>query len=114
MDPRVRRKRLSFLAWFRAGLGAIAGLISGILGLLSLNPPSVNVNAYNGILVAMIVYIASFYIVKYVFKMQLPDADKNKLATQGIFGYIMLFLFVWFLYNTLCLTPGFPCIYIHF
>jgi hypothetical protein len=111
VDPNIRRRQLAKLYWFRVGLGALAGFLSGLFGFLTLNPSEPNPNAYNGALVAIGIYIISYYIAKYALNLNLPEADKNKLVTQGIGGYTLIFLFVWFLYNTLCLAPGFHCLH---
>ena len=110
IDPKFLRQRLSLLAWFRVGLGALAGVLSGILGLITVNfdpsHPQPNQNAYYGIYVAILIYVLSYYIAKYWLLTGLPAKDKNKLITQGIGSYIMMFIFIWILYNTSCYIYG--------
>ncbi len=102
IDPKLRRRMLARLAWMRAGLGALAGALAGFLNFLSLDVTNPNSNAYYGAYIALFVYIISYYLAKNVLGMNLPPSDKNKLITQGIGSYIMLFLFVWIVYNSLC------------
>jgi hypothetical protein len=111
MDPKLLRSKLQRLAWIRVGLGALAGLISGVLGLITIPDPSQNYlnfnpNAYVGIYLAIFVYILSYYLAKYGMGIVLPEKSKNKLITQGIGGYFMMFLFFWILYNTLCFSAS--------
>ena len=99
MDQKDYRHRLAVLAWARVGLGAIAGLLSGALGFLS-NPGVVNQNAYYGAYIAVLIYFVSYYWAKYSVLKGIDPKNKNKLITQGIGTYIMVFLFTWILYNT--------------
>ncbi|MGH2638604.1 MAG: hypothetical protein ACRDF4_04900, partial [Rhabdochlamydiaceae bacterium] len=48
----------------------------------------------------ILVYLASFYFAKYYWVKGINPKDKNKLFMQGVGSYIMMFLFVWILYNT--------------
>ena len=89
------------LAWIRVGLGALAGLISGLIGFVGTTPPTVNPNSYYGFYVAIFVYIASYYAAKYALGLGIMQKDRTKMVTQGIGSYIMMFLFFWILYNTL-------------
>ena len=92
----------------------MAGLVAGLLGFVTLNSypanPQLNPNAYYGIYVAILVYVLSYYIAKYWLVKGIPPRDKNRLITQGIGSYIMMFIFVWILYNTSCYIYG--CIHI--
>lgn len=88
------------LAWIRVGLGAAAGIASGLAGFVGLNPPITNPNTYYGFYVAFFVYIASYYLAKYPLGLGIMQKDRTKMVTQGIGSYIMMFLFFWILYNT--------------
>jgi len=107
MDPKVYRHRLAILAWGRVGLGALAGLLSGYLGFLS-TPPNLNENAYYGAYLAILVYFLSYYWAKYSVLKGIDPKNKNKLITQGIGTFIMIFLFTWILYNTGVYMYGWP------
>lgn len=109
MDPAVRRQRFGWLHWIRVGFGALAGLLSGVLGLLTpvsvsawneLTNNSANPNAYYALYIAVFVYIVSYYVAKYTIFQNIDPKDRNKLFTQGIGSYIMMFFFVWILFNT--------------
>jgi hypothetical protein len=93
------------------GFGALGGFLSGILGLLTpiANSPSVltstnqiivNPNAYYGIYIAIVIYFVSYYFAKYTILKGIAPKDKNRLFTQGIGTYIMMFIFTWILFNT--------------
>ncbi len=107
MDPKVYRHKLTILAWGRVGLGAIAGVLSGFLGFIS-TPPSLNENAYYGAYLAILVYFLSYYWAKYGILKGIDPKNKNKLITQGIGTFIMIFLFTWIVYNTGVYMYGCP------
>jgi hypothetical protein len=105
LDPSVQRQRLGWLAWFRVGFGALAGIIAGVAGFVT--PVSVtaglttaNPNAYYGFYVAIIVFLASYYFAKYSILKGIAPKDKNRLFTQGIGSFIIMFVFSWILFNT--------------
>lgn len=100
MDPSRQRSRLALLAWLRVGLGGISGFLAGVLQFVTTTPDKVNSNAYYGIYVAIIVYIVSYYFARNFLVKGIAPKDKNKLFTQGIGSFIMMFLFVWIIYNT--------------
>ena len=83
------------------GLGAIAGIVAGVAGFTSLDTSSPNPNAYYGFYIAFFVYIASYYLAKYPLGLSIMQKDRTKMITQGIGSYIMMFLFLWIVYNTL-------------
>ena len=99
MDQKVYRHKLAVLAWGRVGLGAIAGFVSGMLGFVS-QPGVLNENAYYGAYLAILVYVLSYYWAKYSVLKGIDPKYKNKLITQGIGTYVMVFLFTWIVYNT--------------
>jgi hypothetical protein len=84
----------------RVGFGAAAGIVAGLLNFLTLQPPTVNPNAYYGIYIGIIVYIGSFYFAKYSWVKGINPKDKNKLITQGIGSYVIMFIFSWIMFNT--------------
>ncbi len=112
IDPKFLRQRLSILAWARVGLGALAGVLAGAFNFLTLTPANPNQQAYYGLYLAVIVYLLSYYLAKYWLVPGIPARDKNKLITQGIGSFIMMFLFVWILYNTNCYLGGVGCFHI--
>lgn len=92
-------KPLDQLFWIRVALGLAAGFGSGLLGFLG---PSEQV--VNGILLAIGIYLASYYFARYGIRLSVQPQEKSKLATAGLGSYIMLFLFSWILYNTYLVT----------
>lgn len=100
MDPSLQRQKLARLAWIRVGLGAIAGSISGFLNLVTLQPNVTNQNAYWGLWVGVLIYIGSYYLAKYNLVRGINAKDRNKLFTQGIGSFIIMFIFTWILTST--------------
>lgn len=100
IDPALQRQRLAWLAWIRVGLGGLGGLLSGLLGFVTLSPESPNPNAVYGLYIAILFYIVSYYFARNVWVKGIAHKDRNKLITQGIGSYVMMFLFVWIIYNT--------------
>lgn len=86
---------LDLVFWLRAALGVIAGWLSGLLGFVSANP-----DAARGAVLAVVVYTISYYVSRYLIKVNLPRKQMHKLITTGLGSFIMLFLFTWILYNT--------------
>jgi hypothetical protein len=99
LDPALQRQKLSRLAWLRVGFGAVAGIAAGLAGFVTLLPPA-NSNAYYGIYVGILVYIASYYYAKYSLVRGINPKDRNKLFTQGIGSYVIMFIFSWIIFNT--------------
>lgn len=106
IDPSLQRHKLSLLAWYRVGLGAISGVVAGLLNLVTLVPGEINPNAYYGIYIGILVYIGSYYLAKYILLQGINPKDKNKLVTQGIGSFTIMFIFCWILFSTYhaCLT----------
>jgi len=92
------QKPFEIVFWVRVVLGVLTGTLAGLLGFVSPNP-----QAYLGVFVAIAVYILSVVFARTVVG-NVQQSDRNKLFTAGLGGYIMLFLFVWILYNTLILA----------
>jgi len=81
-------------------MGVVAGLLSGMLGFIT---PSLD--AWRGILLALALYILTYYFARYVLARGLPKGQGHKYVTLGIGSFIMLFLFTWILYNTFINFP---------
>ncbi len=82
--------------WLRIGFAVIAGLLAGGLDFLTFNE-----NAANGIGIGFLLYIVSYVVARSRYGRMIPPSDKKKLLTNGIGGYIFMFLFIWILYNTI-------------
>jgi type IV secretory pathway TrbD component len=77
------------------GLAVLTGLAAGALGFNSSNP-----EAGLGVLLAILVYIASVMLARGV-AAEVEPRLKNRVYITGLGSYIMIFLFTWILYNTL-------------
>jgi hypothetical protein len=73
--------------------------LAGLLGYTGPSPEAVG-----GIWIAALLYILSYYFVRVVLRVGLPEAERRKYITTGLGSYIMTFLFSWTLYNTLFLA----------
>jgi hypothetical protein len=78
--------------WLRAGLGATAGVISELL---------FGTDFESGVLLAVIVYLASYYLVRRVWGPQFKADEMTKMYTAGVGSYALLFLFLYILLFTL-------------
>jgi hypothetical protein len=112
LDPSVQRTRLAWLYWIRVGFAALGGFISGALGLVTpisgnsssiwtnLKDNIVSPNAYDAFYVAFFLFLLTWYLARSTFLKGIAPKDKNRLFTQGIGSYIMMFIFSWILLNT--------------
>lgn len=82
--------------WVRISLAVIAGFVAGALGFFS-----TNLNSINGIGIGFLFYIISYIVVRALYGKSIPTTERKRLATNGIGGYIFMFLFIWILYNTI-------------
>jgi hypothetical protein len=112
LDPSIQRKMLGRLYWIRVGFGAVGGFLAGLAGLVTpLEPVATDIwtqlkdnvanpNAYYGLYIAVIIYFVTYYLAKYTLLKGIAPKDKNRLITQGIGSFIMMFIFTWILFNT--------------
>jgi hypothetical protein len=84
------------LYWLRVAFGAAAGLLAN----WAFSP---TLDYTDGILVAVIVYLGSYYLARYGWYRKLDRKDFGKIYTTGIGVFIMLFIFTWILLFTLAL-----------
>lgn len=78
--------------WLRVGLGVVTGAGAEFL---------FGKDYESGILLAIIVYMASYYVVRRVFGPRLKPEEQNKIYTAGLGSFILLFLFFWIFLFTL-------------
>ncbi|MDH4221718.1 MAG: hypothetical protein OEV19_03165 [Candidatus Bathyarchaeota archaeon] len=85
---------LSIIYWTRFMLGIAAGLISALLsGLIA------DFNLLNGITIALLIYIVTYYVYKPAF---LAKVEKpSKIFTTGVGGFFLSWLVMWTLFYTL-------------
>ena len=96
-------KTLDILYWCRIGFGILAALIATLVIDLKVGTPLVN-----GITVGLLVYLITYYLLKWRFvtKVEKP----SKIFTTGIFTYFLTFILCWTLFTTPFLnspTPSF-------
>lgn len=74
--------------WSRIALGVVAGVVADLL---------FHSNYVWGILLGLYVYLASYYVARFLWKKRMAPTEVTKLYSAGIGGFFMLFLFFWIL-----------------
>ena len=90
----MKMKQQDEVYWIRVALGIISGVLAGFLGF-----DSDNSAAAQGILIPIVVYLFTFYVLRLKFKDS--AMSPKQIFIKGIGSFIMLFLFSWVLYNSL-------------
>ena len=72
--------------WLRVGLGGVTGLLADLL---------FGTDYESAVLLALIVYLASFYLVRSVWGKQFKPNEVNKMYTAGVGSFVLLFLFLY-------------------
>ena len=93
----MKMKQQDEIYWIRVVLGVMSGLLTGLLGFDSNNPA-----AAQGIVIPIVVYIFTFYVLRLKFKDSAMSL--RQILIKGIGSFIMLFLFSWILYNSLIIV----------
>jgi hypothetical protein len=83
-------KPLNIIYWSRVGFGVVAASVCVLLGMDSL---------INGMSVAILVYIISYYILKWQFMTKVEKP--SKVYTMGIGAYFLTWIVAWVLFYTL-------------
>lgn len=83
---------LDKLYWVRISLGVLAGLVADFV---------FHADYGNAISVAILIYLASYYVARYLWFKKVARSEVSKIYTTGLFGFVMLFIFVWILLFTL-------------
>ncbi len=86
-------KQIDQLFWTRAFLGVTTGLLSGIMGFF-------DDGAYRGLLLAFVAYVISYFVAKYIIRLDLPPEESRKVFTTGLSSFIALWLFAWIICYT--------------
>jgi len=102
---------LTKIYWLRVALGAIAGLISASIPFLAQSVTGVSIKAQiselntllNGITIALLIYLITYYIMKSKFHSQVEK--QSKIMTMGIFIYFFTWLVVWVLVLSILVGP---------
>lgn len=104
-------KTLQIIYWVRLALGITAALICTGYGLAAGKIPSVNSLGefpvdysvlMNGVSVALVIYLISYYIIKSRFSLKVEK--QQKLVTMGIGIYFISWITFWTLLYTLIAT----------
>ena len=86
-------KPISIIYWSRAGLGVVAALISTLISSLD------TLGFFNGISVALLVYIVTYYLFKSLFLAQVEKP--TKIFTTGIGAFFLTWIVGWVIFYTL-------------
>ncbi len=90
---------LTIIYWTRFLLGTVAAALSALLG------GSMAYPILNGISIALLVYIISYYVYKAMFVAKVEK--QSKIFTTGVGAYFLSWLVMWVLFFTL-LNPVSP------
>jgi len=94
-------KPLVLLYWIRFALGVVAGLVSAIVATMS--DPTMFTTFMNGITIALLVYLMSYYILKAKFAATIEK--QSKIMTMGIFMYFLAWAVFFVLTYSFLSTP---------
>jgi hypothetical protein len=102
---------LTKIYWMRVALGAVAGLISTSVSVLSQSLTGTSIisqvsntsTLLNGITIALLVYLISFYVLKAKYSSQVEK--QSKIMSMGIFIYFFTWLVVWVLTLSAIIGP---------
>jgi hypothetical protein len=86
-------KPLTIIYWTRVLLGVVASLISTLLITMI-----TDINLFNGLTIALLVYIITYYVYKAAFAKKVEKP--TKIFTTGIFAYFLTWLVVWIILYT--------------
>jgi hypothetical protein len=78
--------------WLRVAFGFLTGVGSQLL---------FDKDYTSGILLAIVVYLGSYYLVRGIWGSKIKPEEQRKLYTTGLPSYVLFFLFFWILLFTL-------------
>jgi hypothetical protein len=90
-------KPTTIVYWSRAGLGVLAGLVSALVSSFD------SLGFFNGISIALLIYIIAYYIFKSRFLIHFEKT--SKIFTTGIGAYFLTWIVAWVIFYTLLRTP---------
>lgn len=93
-------KPLTVIYWTRVLLGAVAALICTFLSTFS---REISFNFLNGLSIALLVYIITYYVYKYLFIVKVEKP--SKIFFTGVGAYFMTWIVAWILLFTLLQPP---------
>ena len=102
---------LTKIYWLRVTLGAVAGLICTSVSFISESVTGTPIlrqvgdtgTLFNGITIALLVYLISFYVLKAKYYAQVEK--KSKILSMGIFIYFFTWLVAWVLTLSIAIGP---------
>ncbi len=102
---------LSKIYWMRVAMGAIAGLISASISILTQSAAGTTIleqvgnttTLLNGITIALLLYLISFYVLKARYASQVEKP--SKIMSMGIFIYFFTWLLAWVLTLSALIGP---------
>jgi len=89
-------KPTTIIYWTRALFGVVAALLSTLLSLMA------PVNFLNGLSIALLIYIVTYYIYKSLFITKMEK--QSKIFTTGVGAYFLTWIVAWTIFYTL-LSP---------
>jgi len=87
-------KAATIVYWSRAGLGVAAGIVSALI-----SSPLDALAFFNGISVALLIYIITYYVFKSRFLIHFEKP--SKIFTTGIGAYFLTWIVAWVIFFTL-------------
>jgi hypothetical protein len=103
---------LAKIYWIRVALGVVAGLVStGAILLFQAISPSVSLltlissinTLLNGITIALLIYLVSYYVLKAKYSSQIEK--QSKIMSMGIFIYFFTWIIIWVLTLSAIIGP---------
>jgi hypothetical protein len=88
-----KMKPTTIIYWTRVLLGIVAALISTLLSTVI-----TEINLFNGLTIALLVYVVTYYIYKSLFIARVEKP--TKIFTTGIFAYFLTWLVAWIILYT--------------
>ncbi len=88
-------KATTIIYWSRAILGMVAGIISALIS----SPGIGSLAFFNGISLALFIYIITYYVFKNRFLAQFEKPQK--IFTTGIGAYFLTWIVAWVIFYTL-------------
>jgi PKD repeat protein len=95
---RVKLKPLSIIYWSRVGFGILAAFICALLRVDRTPNPLLN-----GISIGLIIFILTYYILKWKFMAKVEKP--SKVFTTGIGAYFLVWIVCWILFITPLIKP---------
>jgi len=86
-------KPTTIIYWTRACLGVVAALLSTLMSYVA------DINFLNGVTIALLVYIVTYYVYKSLYLAKVEKA--SKLFTTGVGAYFLLWIVAWIIFYTL-------------